>query len=155
MGRRRTCQSRVRCPPPAGAAQCCPATGGPPPPSCARAVGLLKVSLPLGEEMTRAAAGASTAHGQVLRVDRRLLRLKKSDIECVILAWSSHAAISVGEITIGVKKKVIPGARSARFFKDFGFVAPKNPQNCLACGPHGLPMGRFLAPPEPNLCQGS
>ena len=44
----------------------------------------------------------TAGHGQVLRVDRRLMRLKKSDIECVILAGSSRFAISEGEITTDV-----------------------------------------------------
>ena len=79
------------------------------------------------------------------------MRLKKSGLQSVILAGSSHLSRSVsGRITIGgrhVVEKLSSLARAARdFFKDLTF---------LACGPHGLPMGRFLASVEPNPCQGS
>jgi hypothetical protein len=81
-------------------------------------------------------------------------RLKKSDIECVILAGSSLFK-SVREITMLVVHRVVFGARSARFFKDFDVIAPKNPKISLvpiAHGHHGTVMGIFLAPPEPNPC---
>ena len=54
-----------------------------------------------------------------------LRRLKKSDIECVILAGSS-LLMSVSEIAILVVATDCLWARAARdFFKDFDVLAPK------------------------------
>ena len=88
------------------------------------------------------------------------MRLKKSGIECVILAGSSHFAISAqwakARLAVKCGRNCHPQARAARdFFKDFGFMAPENPIFFWPAGAYGLPMGRFLASLEPNPCPGS
>ena len=71
--------------------------------------------------------------GRFLGSYHSLLRLKRSNIECVILAGSSDFLRSGEEIAFWVVEQVVFGARSARFFKDFGFLGTCKGQNffCL------------------------